>query len=128
LASDLKGAIGDARKLVHNTDERIVSVGSSVELTLSDARKLINEINSRVVSVEEQLQSVLKAATDTFNRAEATLETIEETTKSDSKFVHTLTKTLDEFEALARSLRVLADYLERHPEALVKGKGSPGGR
>jgi paraquat-inducible protein B len=30
--------------------------------------------------------------------------------------------TLREVSRAARSLRVLADYLERHPEALVRGK------
>jgi paraquat-inducible protein B len=28
----------------------------------------------------------------------------------------------------ARSLRTLTDYLERHPEALLSGKGEPGGK
>jgi paraquat-inducible protein B len=31
--------------------------------------------------------------------------------------------TLKEIKGAARSLRVLADYLEQHPEALLKGKG-----
>ena len=34
-----------------------------------------------------------------------------------------LIKTLNEFSAAARSFRVLAQYLENHPEALIKGKG-----
>jgi len=34
-----------------------------------------------------------------------------------------LIKTLNEFSAAARSFRVLADYIENHPEALVRGKG-----
>jgi len=31
-------------------------------------------------------------------------------------------QTLKELSAAARSLRTLADYLERHPEALIRGK------
>jgi paraquat-inducible protein B len=34
-----------------------------------------------------------------------------------------LEDTLKEIKAAARSLRVLADYLEQHPDALLKGKG-----
>ena len=30
---------------------------------------------------------------------------------------------LEELAASARSIRALSDYLERHPEALLKGKG-----
>ena len=33
-----------------------------------------------------------------------------------------LLRTLTELKDAARSIRVLADYLERHPEALLKGK------
>jgi paraquat-inducible protein B len=33
-----------------------------------------------------------------------------------------LGSTLDEVSRAARGLRILADYLERHPEALIRGK------
>jgi paraquat-inducible protein B len=33
-----------------------------------------------------------------------------------------LARALDELSAAARSIRVMADYLERHPDALIKGK------
>jgi HAMP domain-containing protein len=33
-----------------------------------------------------------------------------------------LTEAMDEITQAARSVRTLAQYLERHPEALIKGK------
>jgi paraquat-inducible protein B len=39
-----------------------------------------------------------------------------------------LTETLREVEKAARSLSTLTDYLERHPEALLGGKGDAGGK
>jgi paraquat-inducible protein B len=33
-----------------------------------------------------------------------------------------LDSTLQEVSGAARALRLLADYLERHPEALIRGK------
>jgi hypothetical protein len=33
-----------------------------------------------------------------------------------------LARTLAELKDAARSIRVLADYLERHPESLLRGK------
>jgi paraquat-inducible protein B len=33
-----------------------------------------------------------------------------------------LDSTLEEVRRAARSVRVLADYLDRHPEALIRGK------
>ena len=37
--------------------------------------------------------------------------------------IYQITTTLKELSAAARSIRVWADYLERHPEALLRGKG-----
>jgi paraquat-inducible protein B len=34
-----------------------------------------------------------------------------------------LRKTLKELSSASRSIRNWADYLERHPEALIRGKG-----
>ena len=42
---------------------------------------------------------------------------------------HQLNQTLQELATAARSLRALADSLERNPESLLTGKpGAPGGR
>ena len=46
----------------------------------------------------------------------------------DSEPRHELVKTLKEVSAAARSVRNLADYLERHPEALIRGKGTDKGK
>lgn len=128
LASGLKETIGDARKMVRTADERIASAGSGLDLTLADTRRLINNVDSRVEPIQGQLQSALRSASEAIDRVEETVAEIGETTKSDSLLMYRLTRTLEEFESMARSIRFLADYLERHPEALLRGKGSPGGK
>jgi paraquat-inducible protein B len=37
-----------------------------------------------------------------------------------------LARTMDELKQAARSVRVLADMLERHPEALLRGRSDSG--
>jgi paraquat-inducible protein B len=61
---------------------------------------------------------------------------IEETTMSIKSLVHSLNaveggmvgvqigEAIDELTRAARSMRSMADYLERHPEALLKGKSN----
>ncbi len=41
---------------------------------------------------------------------------------ADSPLEHGLTGTLEELRRAAQSLRGLADYLQRHPDALLRGK------
>jgi paraquat-inducible protein B len=43
-------------------------------------------------------------------------------TQPNSSQVQQIGSTLQEVSRAARSLRVLADYLERHPDALLRGK------
>jgi len=48
--------------------------------------------------------------------------TIEEVAGKDSQVRYRLSTALKELATAARSVRDLADYLERHPEALLQGK------
>jgi paraquat-inducible protein B len=54
--------------------------------------------------------------------AQKAVENIEGGVGENSTLVYQLNKTLEEVNALTRSIRVLADYLERHPESVLWGK------
>ena len=58
----------------------------------------------------------------TIVQADATLKSVDGMLAEDSPMSQELQETLLELSEAARSLRVLADYLERHPEALLRGK------
>ena len=49
----------------------------------------------------------------------------ESTLGADAPLQNRLTTALEELAGAARALRVLADYLERHPESALFGKGNP---
>ena len=59
---------------------------------------------------------------NTLVQAEGTLKTIENMFANDSAISQELQTSLRELADAARSLRILSDYLERHPEALLRGK------
>lgn len=58
----------------------------------------------------------------TLVQAEGMLETIDNMFAQDSPISQEVQQALREMTDAARSLRILADYLERHPEALLRGK------
>jgi paraquat-inducible protein B len=58
----------------------------------------------------------------TMLQADETLKTIDKMFAEDSPISEELKTSLRELADAARSLRILADYLERHPEALLRGK------
>lgn len=93
--NELRSAAGDAGSLIRNADTKL----DTVEL------KLISE---RLVAVMDETQATLAAA-----RFQLQGESIE---------VHQLGTTLREVEGAARALREFLDYLERNPEAILRGK------
>jgi len=77
----------------------------------------------------DELGKDLSGTIDTLNKAisqaDNTLQTVEHMFAADAPLSQEMQRTLIELAEAARSLRVLADYLDRHPEALLRGKGSP---
>ena len=114
LADNLDGTLRDARKLVNNVDRQVDPLAKSVNTTVNDFGKLARDADTRVVALGTGLDKTLSAVRGVMS--------------PDAPLIVELESTLQEISATARSFRQLADYLERHPEALIQGKGKPGGK
>jgi paraquat-inducible protein B len=76
--------------------------------------------------IGNELKNALGQLNLTLVSARGTLTTADSMISPDSAQGQELSNTLIEINRMARSLRVLADYLEQHPEALIRGKpGEP---
>ena len=65
------------------------------------------------------------AISNTLEQAQKTLVSVEGTLGQDSPLQYEMRQALNELGDAARSLRVLLEYLERHPDPLIFGKGKP---
>jgi paraquat-inducible protein B len=68
------------------------------------------------------LDQTLASARGTLGKLDRTVDNADALLQPDSLLGSALGNTLEEVNRAARALRVLADYLERHPEALLRGK------
>lgn len=68
------------------------------------------------------MQKSLGDLDETLVSAHGTIDNANKIVAPDSVQSQQLDNTLQEVSRAARSLRVLADYLERHPDALIRGK------
>jgi paraquat-inducible protein B len=127
LSAALSETVRDTQKLVKNADTQVVSLGTNLNEAIGDGRKLIKNVDSSVDSVKVSAVDMINTATAAIKDAEKVLEELQSTAKTDSVLMYRLTESLREVEKSARSLRTLTDYLERHPEALLGGKGESGG-
>jgi paraquat-inducible protein B len=107
----------DARRVLKSVDQLVGKLDSQ---TLPAAQAALDQAKEALARLDSQ---TLPAAQATLDQATQTLASY----GAGSRMNYELGNTLKEAAAAARSLRVLADYLERHPEALLQGKGGPGG-
>ncbi|HDR9484651.1 TPA: MCE family protein [Burkholderia aenigmatica] len=87
-------------------------IGANLNSTLANANKLFQQLDTQVAP---EARDTLSAAKRTFTTAEATLQ-------QDSPLQSDVRGALKELTQTLRSLNMLADYLERHPESLLQGK------
>ena len=82
----------------------------------------LQQIGDELTTAIAELDQTLVAARGTLVSARGTLTNTASLTEPNSAQLQQMNSTLQEVSRAARSLRVLADYLERHPEALLRGK------
>jgi len=120
--------IKDLQQLIKGIEEKIDPLASGIQITVSEAQKFVQNFDRQISSLQTDIDLAAKAAQNAMLQAEKTFGSIENITSGDSALVYQMRKTLEELQAAARSIRAWTDYLERHPEAIIRGKSEPEGR
>jgi paraquat-inducible protein B len=115
--AELQATLTNISKKLENLplDEIVAEVRQAVQTldaTMKSADKLVKRIDS----------DVMPEAKTTLEEARKTLSAAKQTLSSDAPLQQDLRETLRELGRTAQSLRVLTDYLDRHPESLIRGK------
>lgn len=96
------------------------------DLIASDLRTTLATLNKTLTSAEATARNIDTTVTPELAAAmkdvRKTVNTAERTLAEDSPLQQDMRQTLQELTRAAGSLRILTDYLERHPESLVRGK------
>ncbi len=90
-----------------------------------DIQKAVQNLNAALGNVEKLTAGLDRKVDELATSVDKTLVTVRKAlhvTDPNSPAAVNLNQALEELSGAARSIRVLADYLEQHPEALVKGK------
>ena len=83
-----------------------------LQVSLKNADKLIVNVNDNIAP----------GIADTLTEVKRTMKGANQVLASDSPVQQDLRGTLTELNRAAASLRLLTDYLQRHPESLIRGK------
>jgi paraquat-inducible protein B len=96
---------------------RLIGAMNSLDQTLKSADQLLHNVDSNLAP---QVQATLR-------EAQAALKNARELLGQDAPLENDLGSTLLQVSRAAKSISALVDYLERHPESLLRGKppGAP---
>jgi paraquat-inducible protein B len=114
----LDRTLKDMHQLVRHLDQKIDPVTADLQGTLGASRELLQKVNGQAAPLLNGAKDALDAAAAAMHQTRATLATVDQAASPNA----TLDNALRDLSSAAGSLRVLADYLQRHPDALLYGK------
>jgi paraquat-inducible protein B len=110
----LRDTLQDAGKLFTRVERQVNPLADDLKKSVNDIGKLARNVDAKLGPLQTGLDKTMSSARGVLSE--------------DSPLMVELQGTLKEIAAASRSLRQLADYLEQHPETLLRGKQSPGGK
>ena len=88
-----------------------------------DLRTTLSKASTAIGQLTPEAQKALAEVQRTLQHAQTTLENLDRNvTDPNAPVQRNLESTLVELQRTARALRVLSDYLQQHPESLLRGK------
>lgn len=107
LNRNLEPMLKDTNRTLHSTT-----------LLMKDSRAMVQGLHQDLKPILTSTDQTLKAATSALNRTEESMANVSDAIGPESS----LNETLGSLKEASRSIKELADYLERHPESLISGK------
>jgi len=118
-------ALQEANQVFKRLDAKLETLSASADGALTETRDTMAEARRVLANLDAQIEPLAVALKDTSMTATGALRTVDRAVDGDSRLGYEALRTLRDLSDAARSVKALADYLERHPDALIRGKGSP---
>lgn len=115
IGEELLGTVKGANRLTNKPE--LHNAMASLDGTLKDLRKLTQTADSQIVVIATGVEKSLSSVRQVVQQMEP-----------GSPMAVNLNKALEELSTASKSIRALTDYLDRHPDALIKGKSGYGGK
>jgi paraquat-inducible protein B len=118
IGNSLKNTVQGAERLVNSKElhQSIVELNA----TLKNTRKISADFDT---TITPELYSALSQMNNALQQSQATLAEVGNTVNQNSPLYREFVRAMKELADAAQSIRTMADYLERHPDALIYGKG-----
>lgn len=133
VLENINSAIVGSRKFIDSLNEKIVPLADSSQSRLDEIQVLLINTEAQLTktlleltrlsnNLNKQMTLLSKSATSAFDKGDEAFTNINTLVDKESVTRNKLDQSLNELSRAAKSFRVFTEYLERHPEALIKGK------
>ena len=126
LVEKISRAIESFDNFVNSPD--LTASIKSLDVTLADLRKLVANVDGQIEPLVESVNKATQATSVVMEQATRTLGEVDGVLAEDGSPRYELINALQELTAAARSIRVVAEYMEQHPEATLRGKPGAKGK
>ena len=99
---------------------------TSASGTMVDLQGLIRRTDAGLSPLLKRLPDISNDLQQTLGRANHLVGSVDAGYGSNSQFSRDLDRLMSQFNDAARSIRLLVDFLDRHPEALIRGRANQG--
>jgi paraquat-inducible protein B len=127
LLAGIDRTLSETQGLAYDLRVQVKPLAADAKEITKGTKELVGTMNSHLAVLASSMEKTLMATQVALKKAEEVLSDLDGTVGEDSRLRFEFSNALKELTTAARSVRVLADYLERHPEVLLHGK-TEGGR
>ncbi len=118
IGNSLLNTVRNAERITDSAE--LKQAIANLNQTLKNTNQFTADFNKKITP---QLNSATTQLNATLKQAEKTLADVGTVVNPDSALYRQLNRAMKELADAAHSIRVLTEYLERHPDALIYGKG-----
>ena len=105
-----------------NLQKTLITFNSTLHSAEQLTKGLNNNVAPEVLAAMKDVRNTLHNADNTLSTANQTFSSAQQSLAEDAPLQQDLKQTLQDLSRAANSLKVLTDYLEQHPESLIRGK------
>lgn len=107
-------------------DKRLSESLAGLQATLAGTQTLIANLNHGLTPMTSRMPAIASDLEESVRHLDRLTTSFESGYGGDSRFNRDLGRMMSQLSDAARSIRVLADLLSRHPEALIRGRTDQG--
>ena len=126
LVQSLNQTAAGLEKIVNAPE--LQTAAASFGPAINDVRQIIAKLDEQTGPFLTNVTTATATLNTTLKDAQTAIASIQRTLGSGSALTNNAENLMQELTRAARSIRVFADYLERNPQALLRGKSGGGGQ